>query len=192
MVVVAFLNYASVVPPYLYYTVYTGGLMVPGAIAWRVSSAGCLADVGLSWENISGQLRDFVLGGVVLLGSGALIFHLFFKSFHHYYIFSLPRGSNLFYLLYVQVVLVAFPEEFLFRGYLQARLMELWGSPVGAVLGSAGIFAFCHLVFQGWMGGLVFFPALVFGWLRQRTGSIFPSTFLHGLANVELFLFFGR
>jgi membrane protease YdiL (CAAX protease family) len=30
---------------------------------------------------------------------------------------------------------------------------------------------------------LVFFPSLVFGWLRLRTGSLLPGIFFHALCN---------
>ena len=41
----------------------------------------------------------------------------------------------------------------------------------------------------------VFFPALIFGWLRERTGTIVPGTIFHALSNLTVLVleasFFG-
>jgi membrane protease YdiL (CAAX protease family) len=96
-------------------------------------------------------------------------------------------------LVAAEIVVVALPEECFFRGYLQGRLEELWpsrrrllGAPVGAALVvAAALFALCHLLVQGNAATLaVFFPGLVFGWMRARTGSIFAGTLFHALCNV--------
>ncbi|HXX32745.1 MAG TPA: MXAN_2755 family glutamic-type intramembrane protease [Myxococcaceae bacterium] len=90
-----------------------------------------------------------------------------------------------------QVFVVALPEEFFYRGYLQARLRQTWpqgarilGATVGpAFLLVALLFALGHLaVFQAWRLA-VFFPALLFGYLRERTGTVLGSTLLHALFN---------
>jgi uncharacterized protein len=96
-----------------------------------------------------------------------------------------------------QLFVVALPEEFFYRGYLQARLKLHWprGARVlGATLGpafllTAVLFALGHLaVFQVWRLG-VFFPALLFGYMRERTGTVLGSTLLHAIFNLyEMFL----
>jgi membrane protease YdiL (CAAX protease family) len=96
-----------------------------------------------------------------------------------------------------QLFVVAFPEEFFYRGYLQARLKTAWprgariaGVTVGpAFLLTALLFALGHLaVFQAWRLA-VFFPALLFGYLRERTGTVLGSTLLHAICNLyALFL----
>jgi membrane protease YdiL (CAAX protease family) len=92
-----------------------------------------------------------------------------------------------------QVVAVALPEEFFFRGYLQGRLAEvwpdrrrMWGAPVGrALVVSAVLFAVGHVLVDGNLLRLaVFFPALVFGWMRARTGSILPGVLFHAMCNL--------
>lgn len=94
-----------------------------------------------------------------------------------------------------ELLVVALPEEFFFRGYLQGRLAEVWparrhflGAPVGAaLLVSAALFALCHLAVQANPGTLaVFFPGLVFGWMRARTRSILAGTIFHALCNLYI------
>jgi hypothetical protein len=92
-----------------------------------------------------------------------------------------------------QILVVAIPEEIFFRGYLLVRLervwkptRRLWGAPVGqALLVSSALFALGHLVVVPSPQRLaVFFPALVFGWMRGRTGSIAAGATFHALCNV--------
>jgi membrane protease YdiL (CAAX protease family) len=92
-----------------------------------------------------------------------------------------------------QLVVVAIPEEIFFRGYLLVRLerhwrptRRLWGAPVGkALLVSSALFALGHLVVVPNPQRLaVFFPALLFGWMRGRTGSIAAGATFHALCNV--------
>jgi uncharacterized protein len=92
-----------------------------------------------------------------------------------------------------QVLVIALPEELFFRGYLLGRLEALWpprrrlgGAPVGrALLVSAALFALGHFLVDFNPQRLtVFFPALLFGWMRVRTGSIVPGTAYHALCNL--------
>src|SRR5450432_2417107 len=92
-----------------------------------------------------------------------------------------------------QLVVVAIPEEIFFRGYLLVRLervwrptRRLWGAPVGlALVVSSALFALGHLaVVPSAQRLAVFFPALVFGWMRGRTGSIAAGATFHALCNI--------
>ncbi len=88
---------------------------------------------------------------------------------------------------------VAIPEELFYRGYMQSRLDEVWPPRwklFGAVVGpgwlvTCAIFAAGHslVVFQWWHFA-IFFPSLVFGWLRARTGGVMAGAFFHAWANV--------
>lgn len=91
-----------------------------------------------------------------------------------------------------QVLAVSLPEEVFFRGYLQTRL-DAASRPwtirgvrfgPGVLLGSA-LFALAHLVLRGDPRTLaVFVPSLLFGWLRQRTGSLVCPVAYHALCNL--------
>jgi membrane protease YdiL (CAAX protease family) len=91
-----------------------------------------------------------------------------------------------------QLLVVAVPEEFFYRGYLQSRLREAYPQGrmlLGARLGpafflTAVLFAIGHLsIFQLWRLA-VFFPALVFGWLRERTGTVLGASLVHAGFNL--------
>src|SRR6202142_1713907 len=92
-----------------------------------------------------------------------------------------------------QLVVVAIPEELFFRGYLMERLERVWpptrqifGAKGGrALLACSALFALGHLLVIPTPQRLaVFFPALVFGWMRARTGSIAAGATFHALCNL--------
>ena len=91
------------------------------------------------------------------------------------------------------LVIVALPEELFYRGYLLGRLdhvlkgrVTILGKGVGwSLVLTAAMFAVGH-----WAVTLdpqrlaVFFPALVFGWMRIQRGSITSSVVFHALCNI--------
>jgi membrane protease YdiL (CAAX protease family) len=93
-----------------------------------------------------------------------------------------------------QLLVVALPEEALFRGYFQTRLSELWPKRtrvLGAALSlpalfwQAALFALLHFLVGFSPARLaVFFPALVFGWLREKRGGIGAAIWFHALSNL--------
>ena len=92
-----------------------------------------------------------------------------------------------------QVIVVAFPEEAFFRGYLQTSLERSWpsrwrvlGVPFGmATIVASLVFALGHFLTIPNPGRLaVFFPALLFGWMRTKTGGIGASVFFHAACNL--------
>lgn len=91
------------------------------------------------------------------------------------------------------LLVVALPEEAFFRGYVQSALDERWGTPhflLGARVGwafvaTSALFALGHLLATPYPARLaVFFPSLLFGWLRNRTGGIGASVLFHAICNV--------
>lgn len=92
-----------------------------------------------------------------------------------------------------QLLVIALPEEAFFRGYLQTALEQRWpprrrllGAPVGwALLVTSAVFALGHVTTAPDPGRLaVFFPSLVFGWLRARTGGIGAGAAYHAACNL--------
>ena len=95
--------------------------------------------------------------------------------------------------IFTQLVLVAFPEEFFFRGFLQEVFVKafpakrkVFGVPMGmGIVFVSLVFAFSHsLIALQWWHGLIFFPALVFAWLKERTGTVWASVVFHAACNV--------
>lgn len=91
-----------------------------------------------------------------------------------------------------QLFVVALPEEFFYRGFIQTRLRDAWPHGrlfLGVRLGpafwlTAVLFALGHLaVFEVWRLA-VFFPALIFAWMRERSGSIVGAALFHASANM--------
>jgi len=80
---------------------------------------------------------------------------------------------------------VAFAEEFFYRGYMTFRFEQRWG-PVRSAVSVAALFALGHLLLPAPWRLLVFFPALLFAWLRYRTGTIVGAAIAHFLCNVWL------
>jgi membrane protease YdiL (CAAX protease family) len=97
--------------------------------------------------------------------------------------------------VFAQLVVVALPEELFFRGYLLRRLEQGYpparrflGGGIGvALLLSALLFALGHVLVDGNPRRLaVFFPGLLFGWLRSATGSILAGTLVHAASNLYI------
>ncbi|GAB4307459.1 MAG: hypothetical protein Kow0090_22260 [Myxococcota bacterium] len=104
---------------------------------------------------------------------------------------KLMDGWHLFII--AEIIATALPEELFFRGYLQGRLeglfskrQKLFGAEVSlAIVVAAAIFALMHIVSMPNPQRLgVFFPALIFGFLRARTGSILSAILFHSAANI--------
>jgi membrane protease YdiL (CAAX protease family) len=103
----------------------------------------------------------------------------------------LPDGFAV--LALVQLLVVALPEELFYRGFVQTawartapeRGVTVLGARLGAgFLWTQVLFAAGHLVvLQPWRLG-TFFPGLLFGWLRARTGSLAAPVILHALSNL--------
>ncbi len=103
-----------------------------------------------------------------------------------------------------QLLVVALPEEFFYRGYLQARLKLCFGPGprrFGAPMGTAfwltqALFALGHLVEPYPWRLAVFFPAILFGWLREKSGALPAGILYHASCNLLVMVleasFFGR
>jgi uncharacterized protein len=92
-----------------------------------------------------------------------------------------------------QLVIIALPEEAFYRGYLQSRLdealpwkMRILGADIGpSLLITSLVFALGHFATIREPARLaVFFPSLVFGWLRARTGGIGAGVTFHASCNI--------
>ncbi len=147
-----------------------------------------------SYAELLRSLKYFVLASLLifplyLLGSHYFLLLVFKVHYHSIPLHSAPVWTFFIYHL----LLVALPEEFFFRGYLLRNFQQIFndqktflGVKVGlAFFLTALLFAFSHsLVVLRWWHFSIFFPALVFGWLREKTNGLVAPILFHALSNV--------
>lgn len=107
--------------------------------------------------------------------------------------FHVPRLNTLASDFAGQLLVIALPEEVFYRGYLQSALDEVWkprwrvlGADLGpSLLVTSALFALGHLCTEFNVARLaVFFPSLVFGFLRSRTRGVGAGIVFHALCNL--------
>ncbi|MGF1509338.1 MAG: myxosortase family intramembrane protease [Myxococcota bacterium] len=148
--------------------------------------------LGLRADRLRRDGRSFALASLVTLPLYALGFHFWQTySLGRTFVFGTPPGFWLHLL--TQTVVLALAEEVFFRGYLQERfdtgwgrkMRRIWGAEVGwGLFAASAFFAVAHFVGE-WNPARLgpFFPSLVFGWLRARTGTVVSATAYHTLCN---------
>ncbi|MBI2500959.1 MAG: CPBP family intramembrane metalloprotease [Deltaproteobacteria bacterium] len=136
-----------------------------------------------SFSELIRSLRCFCL-------TSLLLFPLFLIANHFYQSLFLETQfregviPDIQRLLMTHLFLVALPEEFFFRGWLQPLLSQKL-KPLAAIVVTSLLFAFSHSVIQlAWWHFAIFFPGLVFGWLREKTGAITASVLFHTISNL--------
>jgi membrane protease YdiL (CAAX protease family) len=159
-----------------------------------------MSELGLRVRKPLADLKAFGLACGMFLPVAAIVYYLWWRLCGTSApAFRLPGrfGRE----LAVNFLYFALPEELLFRGYMQQRLSRVlprtfrilkFELPLAGVI-CAALFAGAHVLYEvSIYRVLVFFPALVFAWLRHRTGSIVAPTLFHGTCNMAvLFTGFG-
>jgi hypothetical protein len=179
--------------PYIPLLVAVVLIYVPVVIAkWNGESLSYLDRSRKQWST---SLKLALLVSAIILPPFLLLNHLwqmmvYGLSFH-------PRAViGLAWVLVDQLFLVAIPEEIFFRGWLQSRFNRLYPAKwniFGVRLGwawllTAVLFAIAHsLVTYEWWHFAIFFPALVFGWMREKTGTIVSSSLFHCFCNLTAY-----
>ena len=147
-------------------------------------------------------LRDAAPAGLRELGVSLLVALVVFPPFVvGFWLWHAPTRAfawspppDLASFALTQLVLVGLPEEALFRGYVQTRLHDAFpptrrwlGAPLhlGVLALQAALFAVVHLATEPYAVKLaVFFPGLLFGWLRAWRGGIGAAILFHAMSNV--------
>jgi uncharacterized protein len=161
---------------------------------YGLSFGGLFEPVPLDWRRM---LRESNLALRSAFGAAALVFPPFCVGFIAWWH---PRSGFMPAPLRPvledalgQLLMVALPEEAFYRGYLQTALDDQWktrwrflgGHLSMGILVASAIFAFGHLLTEPNPGRLaVFFPSLLFGWLRTRTRGVGAGIVLHALCNL--------
>lgn len=156
-----------------------GGLLEPDRLdARRIATSAVRA---LGWALVAAAVTwpFFAIGLPLYYGSA--------RSF------ALPHIRQPIDLVLGQVFVIALPEEAFFRGFLQTRLDRAWpqrwrvlGADVGlSIVVTSVMFAVAHLLTLPAPARLaVFFPSLLFGWLRARTKGIGAGVLFHAGCNL--------
>ncbi|WP_437503995.1 myxosortase MrtC [Sorangium sp. So ce1099] len=160
--------------------------------AHGLSLGGILEPVPLSAARLAGAALRAVAWAALV---AAIVFPPFWLGYRLYwgvtspFVLRPPSADE----IAAQLLVIALPEEAFFRGYLQSALDRVFpprvrflGAPLGpAWLISAAIFALGHVLTILHPARLaVFFPALLFGWLRARTGGIGAPLLFHAACNL--------
>jgi membrane protease YdiL (CAAX protease family) len=154
------------------------------------------SELGIIFRHPLSDLKFFGLACLLFLPPFIIAFFLY-KLFWFDSQFALRLPAGLGRELAVNFLYFALPEELLFRGYMQKRLGRVlpktyrllgFELPLAGVI-CAAFFALAHVLYEASLVRLlVFFPALVFAWLRHRTDSVLAPVLFHGTCNVVAFV----
>jgi len=151
---------------------------------------------GLTTANLGGN-------AALAVAVAAIVIPLFVLGYYVFHGAVLSRdiqpafGWNTLLGAVTQLVVIAFPEEIFFRGYVQSRLDDLFekrwsvlGTKIGwSIVLTSLIFAAGHVIIRPHpFRAFVFFPSLLFGWMRERSGSVTSSGIFHGIANITVLI----
>ncbi|MBN2695689.1 CPBP family intramembrane metalloprotease, partial [bacterium] len=94
------------------------------------------------------------------------------------------------------IFIIGLSEEFFYRGYLQSLIKKTvqkdiikslnfdWAIVITSLFFSIGHF----LTYFTFFSILTFFPSLVFGILKNKTGTIYSSILFHAFSNTFLYI----
>ena len=142
-------------------------------------------------------IRDALRAAAQAIAVALIVLPPFWVGFYYWYqprhAFDAAAVTGMGSEVLGQLLVIALPEEAFYRGYLQTRLDDVFGTrrrllgaPVGpGLLVTSLLFAIGHLATEAHPTRLaVFFPSLLFGWMRARTGSIGSAVALHAACNL--------
>lgn len=149
-----------------------------------------------AWRGFFRSLAAFLITTLVVFPPFLVAAHFWMLRIDHSPGFTWAPAAYFTSQIVPQILIVALPEELFFRGYMQKVLSDLWKprwNILGAKLGPAWIvtallFAFAHSILElKWWHFSIFFPALLFGYLKERCGSITAPVLFHAFCNVFMF-----
>jgi membrane protease YdiL (CAAX protease family) len=177
-----------------HFGVALGGILEPPTDDRPRGPLGLVDLARACWGALPSAAREL---GVALLVAAA-IFPPYAAAFYWWndptHAFTLRWPPDIANLVLAQLVVVALPEEAFFRGYVQTALSDAESSRV-RVLGAslaprawvaqAALFALVHVLADPNPARLaVFFPGLLFGWVRAWRGGIGAALALHAMSNL--------
>jgi len=185
-----------------------GAGWIGASLAWVVvplalcaSGRGRLAMLGLWPARPLRAAAVFLVVAALVLPLFGLGYVFFCQRFLGSGAWAWPPAASLLPLVGFHLMRAGLPEEIFFRGYVQGALArrQSFGRGTGslgnvqAIAGASALFALTHVAFLAspfslYAAGrlLTFFPGLLFGLLREKTGSIYASALFHALCNAWL------
>jgi hypothetical protein len=167
------------IPQIWWYPIIYAPLLAAAIMVVRILGHG-LGEVGLNFKRIPLQLAVGLTGVV-------------FGVVEYYILTPQPliaefTWQEVWLPALIFLVCTGFVEEFIFRGVLQRTAVEVFGGWWGIIYVSL-LFAVLHIGFLSLIDVIfVFFVALFFGWVVNKTGSLFGVTLAHGITNSLLYL----
>jgi membrane protease YdiL (CAAX protease family) len=150
----------------------------------RMPLADYLALRGASW-------RSFLFGAlalIVMIGAWDAVSRAMGREVTPGFMVEVlksARADNALWLLVVSFCVAApVTEEVLVRGFLYRGWSESFLRPVGAIVLSSVVWTAMHLQYDWFFFGEIFSIGLLLGYLRYRSGSIWPTIVVHGLNNL--------
>ena len=140
----------------------------------------------LSFENSIGTWK--LIGWVILLDIFVILpLHaaftlLVFTDAEQQEVINMFKESSGFSLIILALtvsVFTPFAEEFLFRGFILTMLLKRY-SPIVSIVISSFVFSIAH---EPIAMALAFGGGCLYGWIRVKSGSIYPSMIAHAIWN---------
>ena len=128
---------------------------------------------------------------------GAVAFSIVYGLLYKRPFFTLLNNRS-YQALVLLIIVYPIIEELAFRGFIQTSLAKMaslrtsFGSISSANIVTSVIFSAFHLIHHNVIWALlVFIPSVVFGFFRDKYGSVKPSIVLHIIYNGFYYLLFG-
>lgn len=86
--------------------------------------------------------------------------------------------------LVLLVIFAPLSEELLFRGFIYGGLAQSRIGPIGAILITSAIWTVIHVQYTWIIMTQIFIYGVVFGVVRWKSGSLWPSMVAHGVVNL--------
>ncbi len=160
--------------------VILGGIIL---LAWARRGISVSSYLGLTWPRVRQVVSWFLAVAAFEVG-----FELLSALLHrpqNEYVLNLVRTSGWLPLFLGVAVAAPLGEEFFFRGFLYSGLSKSRGGPALAIVLPALVFGAIHNQYDyyGMLNCLAM--ALLFGFMRWRTGSLWLCVVLHGMMNAR-------
>ncbi len=158
------------------------------------------AGIVLEWSKKEFLIAIAVIAALLIpvaLGNHWLRTEFLGMSFHFDWGNYDRLDSPIYYQALVQILAVALPEEFFYRGYLQTAFLKYFQgrqatqkiAPICAIATASLCFALVHLPSGNITRLLTFFPGILFGTLRHKTGGLVAPILCHATCNMMMIAF---